>query len=418
MQNSMPWRPVWEDSGAMAAADVLVVGGGIVGLATARALALEHGLAVELLEAEPRLAAHQTGHNSGVVHSGLYYRPGSVKAATCAAGREALYRYVEERGIAHERCGKVVAAVAEEELPRLDELERRGRANGLAGLERLDGAGLRAREPRAAGRAGLWVPETGIVDYGAVAEAFAADVRAAGGAIATGARVERIARGRDTVEVSAGGTRRAAPFLVACAGLESDRLARAAGLDPGARIVPFRGDYYELVPAARGLVRGLIYPVPDPDLPFLGVHFTRRVDGSVEAGPNAVLAWRREGYSRTSFSFADAATTLAYPGFWRMAPRQARVAWGEYRRAFSRRRFVASLRRLVPDLKEEDVRRAGCGVRAQALGRDGKLLDDFVWAESERMLHVINAPSPAATASLAIGRQIAARVRERLEAGA
>lgn len=402
----------------MSAPDVLVVGGGIVGLATARALALEHGLAVELLEAESRLAAHQTGHNSGVIHSGLYYRPGSRKAATCAAGRDALYRYVAERGIAHERCGKVVVAVEDAELPRLDELERRGRANGLAGLERLDAAGVREHEPHAASVAGLWVPETGIVDYGAVAEAFAADVRAARGTITTGARVERIARGRDAVVVTAGGARRAAPFLVACAGLESDRVARAAGLEPGARIVPFRGDYYELAPAARGLVRGLVYPVPDPDLPFLGVHFTRRVDGTVEAGPNAVLAWRRAGYSRTSFSLADAATTLSYAGFWRMAPRHARVAWSEYRRAFSRRRFVASLRRLVPELAEGDVRRAGCGVRAQALGRDGRLLDDFVWAEAERMLHVINAPSPAATAALAIGREIAARVRERLGAGA
>jgi len=419
MEKSMLRAWVWEDSGSMAGPDVLVVGGGIVGLATARALALEHGLGVELLEAEARLASHQTGHNSGVVHSGLYYRPGSVKAATCAAGREALYRYVAERGIAHERCGKVVVAVAEAELARLDELERRGHANGLAGLERLDGAGIRAREPRAAGLAGLWVPETGIVDYGAVAAAFAADVRAAGGTVTAGARVGRIVAGRGAVEVTvAGGGRRSAPFLVACAGLESDRVARAAGLEPGARIVPFRGDYFELAAGARGMVRGLIYPVPDPDLPFLGVHFTRRVDGTVEAGPNAVLAWRRAGYSRTSFSLADAATTLVYPGFWRMAPRHARVAWAEYRRAFSRRRFVASLRRLVPDLREDDVRRAGCGVRAQALGRDGRLLDDFVWAEAERMLHVINAPSPAATASLAIGREIAARVKARLEAAA
>jgi L-2-hydroxyglutarate oxidase len=398
----------------MGAPDVLVLGGGIVGLATARALALEHTLRVAVLEVEATVGVHQTGHNSGVIHSGLYYRPGSRKAATCAAGREALYAYLAERGIAHERCGKVVVAVEADELPRLDELERRGRANGLAGVERLDAAGLAEHEPHAAGLAGLWVPETGIVDYVAVARAFADDVRAAGGEVATGVRAGRIVSRGGEVEVSTGDGRRHAGFVVACAGLASDRVARAAGLDPGVRIVPFRGDYYELVPEARRLVRGLIYPVPDPDLPFLGVHFTRRVDGAVEAGPNAVLAWKREGYSRTAFSFADTATTLAFPGFWRMAPRHARTAWDEYRRAFSRTRFVASLRRLLPELGESDVRRAGCGVRAQALGRDGRLLDDFVFAEAERMLHVLNAPSPAATASLAIGREIAGRVASRL----
>jgi len=402
----------------MSAPDVLVLGGGIVGLATARALALEHALRVTVLEVEATVAAHQTGHNSGVIHSGLYYRPGSRKAATCAAGRDALYAYLAGRGIAHERCGKVVVALAEDELPRLEELERRGRANGLAGRERRGAAALAGHEPHAAGLAGLWVPETGIVDYVAVARAFADDVRAAGGEIATGVRAGRIVAGPGGAEVSTGDGRRTAAFVVACAGLASDRVARAAGLEPGVRIVPFRGDYFELAPAARALVRGLIYPVPDPELPFLGVHFTRRIDGRVEAGPNAVLAWKREGYSRTAFSLADAATTLAFPGFWRMAPRHARVAWSEYRRAFSRARFVASLRRLVPALRDADVRPAGCGVRAQALGRDGRLLDDFVFVEAERMLHVLNAPSPAATASLAIGREIAGRVAARLAGAA
>lgn len=395
--------------------DVVVIGGGIVGLATARALALDRGAGVLLLEAEPALAAHQTGHNSGVVHSGLYYRPGSKKAELCTAGRLALERYVAERGLAYERCGKVVTALTEAELPRLDELERRGRANGLAGLERLDAAGIRAREPHAAGLAGLAVPETGIVDYVAVARAFAGDVVAAGSRVRSGARVERIAAGARGVEVRlAGGERIAAGFVVACAGLESDRVARAAGLDPGVRIVPFRGDYYALAPDARRLVRGLIYPVPDPELPFLGVHFTRRVDGEVEAGPNAVLAWKRAGYSRSAFSARDAAATLAFPGFWRMAPRYARTGLAEYRRAWSRPAFVAALSRLLPELRPEQVRRAGCGVRAQALDRGGRLLDDFVFAEGERMLHVLNAPSPAATASLAIGEEIAARARARL----
>ncbi len=394
----------------MRTAEILVVGGGIVGLAAARALAVGHGRAVTLLEAGPELAAHQTGHNSGVIHAGLYYRPGSRKAETCAAGRRAIYAYLAERGIPHERCGKLVVALDEAELTRLDELERRGRANGLVGLERLDASGLREVEPHAAGVAALHVAETGIVDYRRVAAALADDLRAAGGRIETAARVTGIRRrdGQVIAETSQG-ARWAAPFLVGCAGLGSDRLAVAAGLEPGVRIVPFRGDYCELVPAARHLVRGLIYPVPDPDLPFLGVHFTRRIDGAIEAGPNAVLAWKREGYSRAAFSPADAMATLGFPGFWRFAPRYAGIGWREYRRAWSRRRFAAELRRLLPELTDDALRPAGCGVRAQALGRDGRLVDDFVWLEADRMLHVLNAPSPAATASLAIGEEIAAR---------
>ncbi len=402
------------DRAGMTQCDVAVVGGGIVGLATARALAVERRLRVVVLEAEATVAAHQTGHNSGVVHSGLYYKPGSHKARLSAEGREALYAYAAERGIRHERCGKVVVAVAERELPRLDELERRGRANGLAGIARLDAAGIRAHEPAAAGIAGLHVPETGIVDYPAVAEAFAAEIVAAGGEVRRGAPVTRIRATAREVEVETRQGRVSSPALVACAGLESDRVARLAGLTPGVAIVPFRGDYYELAPGKRDLVKNLIYPVPDPELPFLGVHFTRRVDGSVEAGPNAVLAWKREGYGRLSFSARDSAATLGFPGFWKMAPRYMAIGWSEYRRAFSRRRFVASLRALVPALGEGDVRRAGCGVRAQALGRDGKLVDDFAFAEDERMLHVLNAPSPAATASLAIGRHLAERVVAKL----
>ena len=397
-------------------ADVLVVGGGIVGLATARALTVERGLAVTLLEAEPELARHQTGHNSGVVHSGLYYPPGSRKAASCVAGREALFAYAVERGIAHERCGKLVVAVEEGELGRLDELERRGRANGLGGIERLDPAGIREREPQAAGLAGLWVAETGIVDYGAVARALADDVRGAGGEIVAGARLERVERRGRAIAAEAGGRRHEVRFLVACAGLQSDRVARLCGLEPEIRIVPFRGDYCELVGEGRRRVRNLLYPVPDPDLPFLGVHVSRRVDGRLEAGPSAVLAWRREGYSRTAFSLRDAASTLAFPGFWRLAPRHLRVGAEELARAFSRRRFVAALRRLLPTLRMEEVRRAGCGIRAQALARDGRLVDDFVWAEEEGMIHVLNAPSPGATAALAIGREIAARAVARLAA--
>jgi L-2-hydroxyglutarate oxidase len=390
--------------------DVAVAGGGIVGLAVARALARERRLRVVLLEAEPELAFHQTGHNSGVIHSGLYYRPGSLKAKLCAEGREAMFDFAAERGIAHERCGKVVVATRAEEIARLDELERRGRANGLAGIERLDAAAIRAHEPEAAGVAGLFVAETGIVDYRAVAAAFAADIAAAGGEIRRGARVRSARSTGGAVEVDGGGEALACAFFVACAGLQSDRLARRSGLATGVRIVPFRGDYYELEPAGRARVRNLIYPVPDPDLPFLGVHLTRRVDGSVEAGPNAVLAWKREGYSRAAFSFADAATTLAHPGFWKMAPRHAPIAWSEYRRAWSRARFLASLRELVPTLDGSEIRRGGCGIRAQAVDANGKLLDDFAFAEGERQLHVLNAPSPGATASIAIGRHLAERV--------
>ena len=394
--------------------DVTVVGGGIVGLATARALAVDHRLRCLVLEAEDRLAFHQTGHNSGVVHSGLYYKPGSLKALLCSAGREAMFRFAQEKGIAHERCGKVIVAVEERELPRLDELERRGRENGLVGIAWLDAQGLREHEPHAAGIAGLFVPATGIIDYPAVAEALAEEIRAAGSEVRTGTGVTAIRRAATTVEVEAQGERIEAGFLVGCAGLVSDRVARLAGLDPQVRIVPFRGDYYELVPEARRLVRHLVYPVPDPDLPFLGVHFTRRVDGSIEAGPNAVLAWKRAGYSRASFSWRDAVETLVFPGFWRMAPRYAGIGLAEYRRAWSRGLFVRSLRKLVPEISERDVRPAGCGVRAQALDRTGKLLDDFAFAESERQLHVLNAPSPAATAALAIGDHLAGKVLARL----
>lgn len=417
MEKCIP-QSICEDLTVSRSFDVIVVGGGIVGLATARALAVDHRLRCLVLEAEERLAFHQTGHNSGVVHSGLYYKPGSIKARLCADGREAMFRFAAEKGIAHERCGKVVVAVAESELARLDELERRGRENGLLGIERLDPQQLREHEPHAAGIAGLFVPETGIIDYVAVAGALADEIRAADGEVRTGAAVSAIRPAAASVEVEAQGERHAAAFLVGCAGLASDRLARLGGLDPQVRIVPFRGDYYELLPEARSLVRHLIYPVPDPDLPFLGVHFTRRVDGAIEAGPNAVLAWKREGYSRSSFSLRDTASMLAFPGFWRMAPHYAGIGLAEYRRAWSRGLFVRSLQKLVPGIGECHVRPAGCGVRAQAMDRSGKLLDDFAFAEAGRQLHVLNAPSPAATASLAIGGHLASKVIAGLEAGA
>ncbi|HEX9801096.1 MAG TPA: L-2-hydroxyglutarate oxidase [Thermoanaerobaculia bacterium] len=398
----------------MRACDVVVIGGGIVGLATARELALRHRLSVLVAEREARLAAHQTGHNSGVVHSGLYYPPASHKATLCVEGRSALDAFAAERGIPHRRCGKLVVALDEAELPRLAELERRGRANGLVGLERLDAVGIREREPHAAGLAGLWVPQTGIIDYGAVCAALAADLAGAGGEIRLGAAFAGLdADGGDFV-VRLGGERVATRLVVGCAGLESDRVARRCRLAPEVRIVPFRGEYRVLVAARRELVRGLIYPVPDPDLPFLGVHLTRRVDGTVEAGPNAVLAWRRDGYAPGAFGLRDAASMLSFPGFWRMARRQAAVARREYRRAWSGARFADALRRLVPELREADLAPGGCGIRAQAVDRRGRLVDDFVFAEDARQLHVLNAPSPAATAALAIARRLGERAAAKL----
>jgi len=387
--------------------DVAIIGGGIVGMATARALSARSRLSLVVLEAEDRLAAHQTGRNSGVIHSGLYYRPGSLKARYCVEGREALYRLCEQSGIPHERCGKIVVAKSDAELPVLAELERRGHANGLRGLRRLTPAEAREHEPHVATVGALLVPETGIVDYGHVTRTLADQVREAGGEITTRARVRGCRRdGNISVLETAAGTV-ACRYLVTCGGLYADRVARLCGADPGLRIVPFRGDYYELVPARRGLVRNLIYPVPDPDLPFLGVHFTRRIDGTVEAGPNAVLALKREGYHRWSFSARDAFDVASYPGSWRMARRYWQTGIGELHRAFSKRAFVAALRRLVPALGVDDVRRRGAGVRAQAIEASGELVDDFRIVGTPGAIHVLNAPSPAATASLSIGAHIA-----------
>lgn len=391
--------------------EVAVIGGGIVGLATALALVEREGREVLLLEAESGLAAHQTGHNSGVIHAGLYYRPGSLKARLCAEGREALFTFCEAQGLPYERCGKLVLATRPEELGALDALAERGRTNGLEGLRRLSAEDIPAIEPQARGLAGLWVPQTGIVDYGAVARAMAERFEAAGGRILKGAR---LTSGHDEpsgmrLETSAGRLR--CRQLVTCAGLQADRVARRCGVRPDLRIIPFRGEYLRLVEARRDLVRGLIYPVPDPRLPFLGVHFTRRVDGSVEAGPNAVLAWRREGYGRLDVSLGDSWSSLSYPGFWRLARRFWRVGWAEQRRSFSRRRFASDLARLLPGIRPADLEPGGAGVRAQALARDGRLLDDFRILRGARAIHVLNAPSPAATAALAIGRQIAAEAR-------
>jgi L-2-hydroxyglutarate oxidase len=323
------------------------------------------------------------------------------------AGRDELYRFCAEHGIAHDRCGKLVVAGAPAEVPALEELARRGRENGLKGLKRLTAEELRAYEPRVAGVAGLWVPETGIVDFKQVAETMARRVREADGEIRTGVRLINCAR--DGTGLVLGTTRGEvrASCLINCGGLYSDRIARTCGARPGLQIVPFRGEYYVLKPERRELVNNLIYPVPDPRFPFLGVHFTRRIDGRVEAGPNAVLALRREGYAKRDFRFEDVSEMLAYRGFWRMAARYGRTGLGEVYRSWSKAAFVRALRKLIPELTANDIEPGGSGVRAQAVNPDGTLVDDFRIVEADRMIHVLNAPSPAATASLAIGRTIA-----------
>lgn len=387
--------------------DIAIVGGGILGLATAAELSRKYDVKIVVLETEKRVAQHQTGHNSGVIHSGLYYKPGSLKANNCFEGRRRLLEFCDEHGIAYDICGKLVIATREDEIPRLEELERRGRANGLDGIERVDEAGIKEHEPHATGIDGLWVPETGIVDYVEVSEAYASVARAAGQQVRTGHRFEAVERLDSGLRVSSSQGEVECGYIVNCGGLQCDRVARLCGVVPDVRIVPFRGEYFELKEERRELVKGLIYPVPDPEFPFLGVHLTRGMDGAVEAGPNAVLALRREGYQRTSFSLTDTVSTLTFPGFWKMAAKNWKVGIQEMYRSGSRRLFAESLQRFVPGITADDLGEPGAGVRAQALDPSGKLVDDFHIVDAERMIHVLNAPSPGATASLAIGETIA-----------
>lgn len=389
--------------------DTVVIGGGLVGCATALALA-RRGREVVVLEAEEALAQHQSGRNSGVIHSGLYYRPGSLKARFTVAGRKALYAYVERHDIPHERCGKIVVATREDEIPRLDELERRGRANGLKGLERLDLAGIRAVEPEVAGLSGLRVPETWIVDYTAVNRAYGRDLESLGGEVRLGCRFEGVEEGNGELAIATSLGELRAHRLVNCGGLQADRIARTCGYKPEIRIVPFRGEYYLLGGAATDIVSRPVYPVPDPVFPFLEVHLTNKVDGSIEAGPNAVLALKREGYSKSAFSLSDAASTLTYSGFWRLAARYWRTGAMEVYRSMSKGAFARSLARLVPAIRKQDLEPGGCGVRAQAMSPDGKLVDDFVISRQGRILHVLNAVSPGATSSPAIGEYVAGLV--------
>lgn len=388
--------------------DVLVVGAGLVGLATAREILMRWPRTrLTVVDKEPRVAAHQSGHNSGVIHSGIYYAPGSLKARLCVTGRRSLLRYCDEHGIAYDLCGKVIVATDDSELPRLEELHRRGVANGVEGLDVIGPERLRELEPRAVGIRALHSPSTGIVDYLAVATSYAADVRSLGGEILFGRWVKGIRRDGTgvVVETSLGAIE--CRHLITCAGLYSDRIAAMTGAPPDPRIVPFRGDYYILRSEKADWVRSMIYPVPDPAFPFLGVHFTRRMDGAVWLGPNAVLAFAREGYTRLTFNPSDLIEVLAYRGFQSLAAKYWRTGLDEMRRDFSKAGFLLALRRFMPDLVESDLLPGPAGVRAQALARDGKLVDDFVIHQDANVMHVRNAPSPAATSSLAIAETIA-----------
>jgi L-2-hydroxyglutarate oxidase len=391
--------------------DVCVVGGGLIGLAVARAIMDQFdGLSLVLLEKEKEVARHQSSHNSGVVHSGLYYKPGSLKARLCVEGRRAIYEMCESEGIACDRLGKLVIATAPTEIPALDELERRGIANGLVGLRRLGPEEIAEIEPEATGIDALHVPEAGVVDFPAIAVHHAQLLEKAGARIETDTEVDAITQHGDEVVALAGDRRFSARVLVNCAGLHSDDVAALAGIRPEVRIVPFRGEYYQLTEEAASLVRTLIYPVPDPRFPFLGVHFTRRIDGTVEVGPNAILAVGREHYRGARPDWRELGSILAYPGFRKLAAKHWRSGAAEMLNSRSARLYARLARRLVPALRREHLQSGGAGVRAQAVDARGNLVDDFVIEVLGRSVHVLNAPSPGATASIAIGRYIADQV--------
>jgi len=395
--------------------DVCVIGGGIIGLATATAIARRlSGCSIAVLEKEPSVGAHQTGHNSGVLHSGLYYKPGSLKARLCVEGQRQMAAYCEEHGLAFRRSGKIVVASYPHELPAMEELHRRGIENGLEGLRRLSSAEIREIEPHATGVAALSVPEAGVVDYPAVTRHLASGLQ---GDVILGFGVSAIANAVDGVTISSEGSSVRAKFVVNTAGLHSDRVARMAGVEPPVQIIPFRGEYYTLTPDAASLVNALIYPVPDPRFPFLGVHFTRRVDGSVEVGPNAVLALGREHYRGSRPNAGDVAETLRYAGFRKLVGRYWRTGAAEAWRSARRSTYARSARVLVPSIQPEHLETGGAGIRAQAVTPDGALVDDFSIVQTDSAVHVLNAPSPGATASLAIGSHIAALVAQRLGGG-
>jgi L-2-hydroxyglutarate oxidase len=393
--------------------DLIVIGGGIVGLATGyRFLERFPGKRVTVLEKEPKIGRHQTGRNAGVLHSGIYYRPGSLKAINCRAGKLAMQEFCDREGIKWIQCGKIITATEESELPRMETLLERGAANGV-NCRRITPEEIRELEPHAAGIAGIHIPEAGVVDYGQVAQRFADIITSQGSQVVCSARVTGIRRdtNRAIVETVAGEF--PTQQVVNCAGLQSDRITRLSGVKPSAMIIPFRGEFYALRKEANHLINMLIYPVPDPKYPFLGVHFTRRIDGLIECGPNAVLAFAREGYKNTNINLRDMAEVLTYPGFWRLSTRYWKIGFDEMWRSFSKPAFVRALQRLVPDIKSEYLDWAPAGVRAQAVGRDGSMLDDFLIEETDRVVNVENAPSPAATASLNVGKLIVERLAPR-----
>ena len=395
--------------------DAVIVGGGIVGLATAfQLLEARPQIKLLLLEKESALAKHQTGNNSGVLHSGLYYKPGSDKAKLSVSGLQQMVAFCRNHGVAHEQCGKIVVATSEDELPRLESLWQRGNANGLQGLRKLTPEQIKEIEPHAAGLAAIHVPQEGIVDYRAVSEKLGELIRKNGGEIRLNARVLKLIPASNgwTVETSAGEFH--ARVVITCGGLYADRLVRASGRKPRAKIVPFRGEYFKIKPQRQHLVRNLIYPVPDPNFPFLGVHFTRLIHGGIEAGPNAVLAFAREGYRWSDINLRDLAESLCFPGLWKFLAAYPSMCGYEVRRSFSRSEFCRSLQKLVPDIREDDLETGGAGVRAQAMTADGKLVEDFHFEEAPGILDVLNAPSPAATASLAIGLKIVERILPQL----
>jgi L-2-hydroxyglutarate oxidase len=392
---------------------VIIVGGGIVGLATAYRLSERFpGARITVLEKESEVGRHQTGHNSGVLHCGLYYRPGSVKARLAVTGIRQMVEFCGQHAIPHEVCGKLVVATEESEIPRLQAIEERGRANGLEGLCRLEPGQMRDIEPHVGGVAALRVPQEGIVDYTAVCATLVSLLAARGAQVMTGMRVTRLERKGDSWLARTGGGDFEGDFIINCAGLHSDRVAEMAGECREVRILPFRGEYYKLKPERQSLVRHLIYPVPDPRFPFLGVHLTRLIHGGIEAGPNAVLAFAREGYRKTDFNARDLFDALTYGGFWRFLRRYPATAWYEMRRSFSRELFCRALQRLVPEMRPDDLATGGSGVRAQAISPAGELVQDFSLIARPNALHVLNAPSPAATASLAIGAEIVSMVEK------
>ena len=388
--------------------DVLVVGGGIVGLATAMDLTRRRpDLKLVVLDKESEVASHQTGNNSGVIHAGIYYAPGSLKAKMSTEGMETMIAFCEEHDVPYELCGKVVVALNADELPRLEELYRRGTANGVPGLRKISKEELKEREPHCAGIAGLWSPRTGIVDYKVVARTYAEIVKQNGGEIRLNTTVAGIEQRTDELVVQTSQGDLHTQTLINCAGLQADLIAQMMGSTQGLRIVPFRGEYYELAPERRRLVQGLIYPVPDPDFPFLGVHFTKKISGSVEAGPNAVLTFAREGYKKSDVDLRHLGGLITYRGMWSLAAKYWRTGMGEMYRSWNKGAFVKALQTLVPEIQKDDLAPGGAGIRAQAMDSHGNLLADFRILEAPTAIHVLNAPSPAATASIPIGRTIA-----------